>query len=250
MPCQADLQVQIELFYVSQNHQLSSSITNGSMRVWQSDGSLTKYTTAPDTRSLSVTSNLQAISSETKGDSIDLTLTNNITFTSSEVTTTTMSVLFYESSNGSVAALSRLANRCSENCPYGSSENPIYTGDDRKSSWIDNSPALRGLCAASPDQLNGSCGAPFGSSQWLGGTNFSVITSFRGVLKNSSQAVIGTIIYTPLKSSEDPDIQIDGRMILLGLEFQSFRVTISSNRTILHAFRPWFRSTVGLGSDK
>ena len=183
VPCHADLQVQIELFYVSQNHQLSISIMSVDTGTWQNDSSLSKYTTAPNTRSLSVTSNLQAISNATNPDS---DFDTNVT--------TMMAVLFYESPNGSVAVLSRFAEGCSDDlCAYDDdSVNPLYTGDVRNCSWIDNSPAL------TPNFT-----APFASSQETDGTNFEVIT----YLLTESELL--EAYYTPVENSENPDIQID-----------------------------------------
>lgn len=58
IPPSVDLQLQSQLFYVSQSHCLSSSRyrQNGEddEGLWQPDTSLTNYTTAPNTRSLSV----------------------------------------------------------------------------------------------------------------------------------------------------------------------------------------------------
>ena len=187
MPCQADLQVQIELFYVSGNHKLSSSITNGSMGAWQNDDSLTKYITASNTRSLSVTSNLQAISK----------LNSPIYFSDPNVTTT-MAVLFYEAPNGSVAVLSRLAERCSVSCPYTGSENPIYTGEIRNSSWIDNSAVVQEI----DDPY---CTTPFTSGEERSDTNFSVTIFYRGAFTASDISFIGEAYSLSLESSTRPD---------------------------------------------
>ena len=194
MPCQADLQVQIELFYVSENHQLSSSITNDSTGIWWNEDSLTKYTTAPNTRSLSVTSNIQVISNATN-DPPDFT--------------TTMAVLFYETLNGSVAVLSRIAQECSTLpatlCFPHASEEDIYPGYNRNLSWIDNSAALRTSC----NSVN--CTTPFASSQNTVGTNFSVKTYFRSYLEKVPQHDIQSIIYLPLENSKNPYIQVTGK---------------------------------------
>ena len=204
MPCSANLHVQIELFYVSQNHQLSSSITSGSTGAWQNDGSLTKYSTAPNTRSLSVTSNLQAISNA-PGEN------HSSEYNWSD--TTTMVVLFYESPNGSVAVLSRVAKGCSgDSCPYvGSVENPLYTGDVRNSSWIDESPTLREACDNRPYPSICQYGPPFASSQYAESTNFSVILKYllwQSETTPSASSVLKTASYTPLKNSEDSDVQV------------------------------------------
>ena len=123
-----------------------------------------------------------------------------------------MAVLFYESPNASVAALSRLAEQCLRGCDY-TSENPIYEGDSRNLKWIDNSPKLQELCSSYyGDQINFQCATPpFASSQSVEGTNFSVLAFFRGGLEESSQSKIESIFsiaYTPIKNSEDPDIQV------------------------------------------
>ena len=138
------------------------------MGAWQNDGSLIRYTTAPNTRSLSVTSNLQAISNATKV---------NGRIINSENVTTTMAILFYESPNASVAVLSRIATGCIEDsCPYSISNNPIYTGDPRNLSWINNNPALRFFSFYSVHPFDPQCHTPFASSQFTGDTNFEVIT--------------------------------------------------------------------------
>ena len=166
------------------------------MGTWQNDGSLTKYTTAPNTRSLSVTSNLQAISNATK---------TNVPFGYGydPTVTTTMAVLFYESPNGSVAVLSRLAKGCSRNpCPYDEHENPIYTGDVRNFSWIDKSPALWKIC----DDFVDLPEPPFVSSQNTDGTNFSFTTYCpEGI---SSVPSVTETIFSPLKNSEVSDIRV------------------------------------------
>ena len=171
------------------------------MGSWQNDGSLTKYTTAPNTRSLTVTSNLQAIRNAT-----DVTDPTNHY---AETVTTTMAVLFYESPNASVAVLSRIAKGCYRgSCNF--SEKPLYTGDIRKVSWIDNSPSLRGSCGSRPVSFPVSqYYTPFASSQYVGGTNFSVVTFFRG--KTSSDPSLITTIYSRLKNSEYADTQMEGR---------------------------------------
>ena len=195
VPCQADLQVQIELFYVSQNYQLSSSIMSGDTGTWQDDGSLSKYTTAPNTRSLSVTSNLQAISNAT-----------NPAHGPDWNVTTTMAVLFYESPNGSVAVLSRFAEGCSEDlCAYDdNSVNPLYTGDNRNFSWIDNSPVLHQYCGLFPNsKIQWQCHTPFASSESTGG-NFSVGAFFQW--KSDSNAGFLNILYSPSENIEDPHI--------------------------------------------
>lgn len=201
MPCQADLDVQIEVFYVSQNNHLSSCFTLDSLMAWQNDGSLSMYTTAPNTRSLSVTSNLQAISNATNP-------------VSSTDVTTTMAVLFYESPNGILAVLSRVANGCSIHlCPYPTaSDNPIYTGDFRNFSWIDNSPAVQRACDNHSVFIcqNG----PFASSQYAESTNFSVILKYplwQSETIPPAYYVLRTASYTPLANSEDSDVQVLGK---------------------------------------
>ena len=115
-----------------------------------------------------------------------------------------MTILFYETPNGNVAVLSRLAERCSE-CPYSDSENPIYTGDVRNSTWFDNSPALQESYGSSADSsANLYCNTPFASSQYTNGANFSVVTYFPGNLEEQSPGTdIGHTIYTPLEDSEN-----------------------------------------------
>lgn len=195
----ADLDVQIEVFYVSQNNNLSSCFTLGSLGAWQNDGSLSKYTTAPNTRSLSVTSNLQAISNAT----------NPVSNTN---VTTTMAVLFYESPNGVVAVLSRVANGCSIHlCPYRTaSDNPIYTGDFRNSSWIDNSPALHKACDF-PDPSTCQYGPPFAGSPFAQSTNFSILLKYpmwQSEAIPPAYYVLKTVSYTPLTNSEDSNVQV------------------------------------------
>ena len=199
MPCQADLDVQIEVFYVSQGDHLSSCFTLGNLGAWQNDGSLSKYTTSPNTRSLSVTSNLQAISNAT----------NPVSNTN---VTTTMAALFYESPNGIVAALSRVANGCSIHlCPYRTaSDNPIYTGDFRNFSWIDNSPAMRTACDNLQDCHYGS---PFASSRYAESTDFSVLLKYslwQSETIHPAYYVIKTASYTPWRYSEDSYVQVLG----------------------------------------
>lgn len=198
MPRQADLHVQIELFYVSENHQLSSSITNDSMGSWQNDDSLTKYTTAPNTRSLSVTSNLQAINIATNLYSSNHESVTNVT--------TTMAVLFYETPNGSVAVLSRLAKGCSE-CPYDEYNNSIYTGDFRKLIWIDNSPTLQESCGNPEDPSHPYCNSPFASGQYRMDFDFSVITYFRSYL-GYPVPYFQHSIYSIMGNPENPDIDL------------------------------------------
>ena len=176
----------------------------GSLRAWQNDGSLSKYTTAPNTRSLSVTSNLKAISNATN------ILGSNHDF---EKSTTTMAVLFYEGPNGSVAVLSRVAKECSDACPYGDSfrVNPIYTDDRRNFSWIDNSPALRKACDSSlQDPSICQYGPPFASSQFAGSPSFSVLVKY--LLWQSDAIppaynVLKSASYTPMINSEDSDVE-------------------------------------------
>lgn len=130
--------------------------------VWQNDDSLANYTTAPNTRSLSVTSNSQGISNR------------------SVYVTTTLAVLFYESPNTSVAVLSRVAKRCSaEQCPGFTSEIPLYPSDNRGISWIDNTPTLsESYLSPSGSQ----CQAPFTSGVVEEGANFSVAAFFRQII--------------------------------------------------------------------
>ena len=143
------------------------------MGFWQNDDTLTKYTTAPNTRSLSVTSNLKAISDATGMTSTWETVQN---------ATTTMAILFYESPNSSVAVLSRIAKGCL-NCPYSGNDYSVYTGDQRSLSWI-----AKNLCDPPVNNSDQSCvgslhyfqsqeaRTPFASSQYRHDTNFSVIT--------------------------------------------------------------------------
>ena len=184
------------------------------MSTWQNDGSLTKYTTAPSTRSLSVTSNLQAIANATNVNGPNYKIDMDVT--------TTMVVLFYESLNGSMAVLSRVAKRCSvypcpywqynENATYNTYtpyvENPIYTGDPRSFSWIDNSPVLRNHCALLLNQTQPECHTPFASGDFHG-SNFSVETSFRW--QKDAYAGLLRTIYTPSVNSEDPHIYSLGK---------------------------------------
>ena len=171
------------------------------MGAWQNDGSLSKYTTAPNTRSLSVTSNLQAISNATG---------NNPSYDQNSSVTTTMAVLFYERPNASVAVLSRFAQGCSENlCPYYDSENPIYTGDVRNSSWIDNSTSLREACQSSVDPSQTSCDAPFVSSQYRNNNSLSVMTYF--CQKGSSEPSVLETVFSPLENSEDSGISFQSK---------------------------------------
>ena len=163
------------------------------MSSWQGDGSLTKYTTAANTRSLSVTPNYQGISDSTVNGPHNGFLD----------TTTTMAVIFYESPNASVAVLSRFAQGCSV-CPYYASENPIYTGDVRNFSWIDNSPAIRESCGNTVDPSDILCNTPFASGQYLNTTDFSVLTYSLGQI-NSQPRFVKTI-YSPSQNPEDPNI--------------------------------------------
>ena len=191
------------MFYVSQNLSLSSCFTLGSLGAWQNDGSLSMYTTAPNTRSLSVTLNLQAISNATS-----LVSYPNVT--------TTMAVIFYESPNGLMAVLSRVANGCSINlCPYRTaSDNPIYTGDFRNFNWITNSPALQKLCDSLPDPSICQYGPPFASSQFAESNNFSLILKYP-VWQNETipppAYLLKPASYTPLKNSENSDVQVLGK---------------------------------------
>lgn len=174
------------------------------MEAWQNDGSLTKYTTAPNTRSLSVISNLQAISNATDVDSPS--------YESDFSVATTMAALFYESPNGSVAVLSRFAKGCSKNlCPYYESDNPIYTGDVRNLSWIDNSPAMQKACDNLLDPSICRYGPPFAIGQFAESTNFSVILKYllrQNQIISPAYYKLQTASYTPLKNSEDSDVQV------------------------------------------
>ena len=70
---------------------------------------------------------------------------------------------------------------CSDACPYGDSfrVNPIYTGDRRNFSWIDNSPALRKACDSSlQDPSICQYGPSFASSQFAGSPIFSVLVKY------------------------------------------------------------------------
>ena len=64
-------------------------------------------------------------------------------------------------------------------CPYRTaSDNPIYTGDIRNFSWIDNSPAVQKACVNFADPSLCQYGPPFASSQYAQSTNFSVILKY------------------------------------------------------------------------
>ena len=128
-----------------------------------------------------------------------------------------MAVLFYESPHGTVAVLSRVANGCSIHlCPYRTaSDNPIYTGDIRSFSWIDNSPAVQKACDTFPNPSICQYGPPFASSQYAQSTNFSVILKYP-LWQSDTNApttyyVLRTASYTPLKNSEDSDFQDLGK---------------------------------------
>ena len=192
--------MQIEVFYVSQNNQLSSCFTLGSLGAWQYDGSLSKYTAARNTRSLSVTSTLKAIS-----DAINPVSSTNAT--------TTMAVLFYESPNGTVAVLSRVAYGCLTHlCPYRTAcENPIYTGDIRNFSWIDNSLTLQKACDSFPNLSICQYGPPFAGNQYAESTDFSIILKYllwQSETIPPAYYVVDTASYTPLENSEDSDVQV------------------------------------------
>ena len=121
---------------------------------WQNDNSLINYSTAADTRSLSVTSNLQAISNPKE-------LYNN---------KTTVAVLFYESPNASVSVLMRTAEPCGSLGCYGPSS-PIYTDDSRIFGWTDNSFALQRW---DDKYLWSSMGSPFISEEATSDADFRV----------------------------------------------------------------------------
>lgn len=124
-----------------------------------------------------------------------------------------MAVLFYESPNGILAVLSRVANGCSTHlCPYSTaSDNPIYTGDLRNFSWIDNSPVLQKACDTLLDPSTCQYGPPFASSQYAESTNFSVILKYplwQNRTTPSAYYLLKTVSYTPLENSEDSDVEV------------------------------------------
>ena len=164
------------------------------MGFWQNDDSLTKYTTAPNTRSLSVTSNLKAIS-----DATDPYHRND------ENATTTMAILFYESPNTSVAVLSRLPKECSY-CLSHPNDNPTDPSDPRNDSWIANN-----ICGSSVPPTGQPCAGPlqapahppFASSQYTGVTNFGVITFyFNNKIMPPSKYILGSTTYFPTENPE------------------------------------------------
>ena len=124
-----------------------------------------------------------------------------------------MAVLFYESPNGTVAVLSRVANGCSiDLCPYRTaSDNPIYTGDLRNTTWIDNSPAMQKACNNFPGSSICQYGPPFASSQFAESTNFSLLLKYplwQSETIPPAYYVLKTVSYTPLTNSGDSDVQV------------------------------------------
>ena len=176
--------------------------------VWRNDDTLANYTTAPNTRSLSVASNSQGISH------------------GSSNVTTTLAVLFYESPNMSVAVLSRVAKRCStEHCPGDTSEIPIYLGENRGISWIDNTRTLSESCHVSAAS---QCMAPFTSRVVEEGANFSVSALFRVIAPVNFLANYQSYFQ---EDTEKPAFIHSGKnQSFSGLKFQSSRVTLLSLR--------------------
>ena len=121
-----------------------------------------------------------------------------------EVTTTT-DVLFYESSNGSVAVLSRIAKSCSDpHCSYIQTTNLSYAYNDRNHSWIDNTLASQQVCGSPGDPYRPQCNTPFTSCKYTGGSSFGVVTYFWGE-KDSVPEFYG-ILYSAEENSEDANI--------------------------------------------
>ncbi|CAD6577270.1 MAG: hypothetical protein ASARMPREDX12_008290 [Alectoria sarmentosa] len=147
----------IELFYVSQSHHLNSTYTDSNFINWQYDtnNGLTKYVTASNTRSLSVTSNPYGLNSND-------TLPGNAT--------STTALLFYENSNANVSVLLRTAKQCvlgeggNENItciPKSDIANASIPITGFTENWTDNSSALRNSYTELGHYTNFNLGTPF-----------------------------------------------------------------------------------------